>query len=44
MQRLDQTEILSILETAEDLTIRKTNSVLIHLILFIVVTACCHGG
>jgi hypothetical protein len=44
MQPLDQREILLMLEKAEGMAISKTNTLLMHAFLFIVLTFCCQGG
>ncbi len=44
MQLMDQEEILSILESAEGMTISKPNRFLIYTVLFTVLTFCCQGG
>lgn len=44
MQRMDQEEILFMLESAEDIAVRKINRFPMHIVVFTVLTLCCHGG
>jgi hypothetical protein len=44
MQRMDQKEILFMLERAEGMATSKSNRLLMYTIVFIVLTFCCQGG
>lgn len=44
MQRMDQDEILFIIERAEGRTTRSLAGFLINTMMFIILTVCCHGG
>lgn len=44
MQPIDHTEILSILENAEGMAVRKPHRFLIMTVVVIVFTCCCQGG
>jgi hypothetical protein len=42
--RMDQNEILFILESAESMAVSKTNRLVVHAMVFIVLTFFCQGG
>lgn len=44
MKNMDQSEILLILENAERMSTKKSGRLLMHSVLFIVITLCCQGG
>lgn len=44
MQRIDQEEILCLLERAEGMAVSKANRLLMHTTLFAILTLCCQGG
>jgi hypothetical protein len=44
MQSMDQGEILLILENAERMSTKQSGRLLMHSVLFIVITLCCQGG
>jgi hypothetical protein len=44
MRPMDQKEILSVLEMAEGMAVSKSTRLLMHTLIFIVLTFCCQGG
>jgi hypothetical protein len=44
MQPLDQNEILLMLERAEGTAVSKTNRLLMHTVMFVLLIFCCQGG